>query len=82
MYHMKSVSIRDLRYRFPRVEAKLREGEELAITRRNRVIARLLPEKPAKPSVPDFSARLKANYGNEPAEVSGAELISLQRGDR
>ena len=82
MYHMKSVSIRDLRYRFPQVEARLREGEAVAITRRKRIIARLVPECPAAVRMPDFGARLKSIYGKRIAKVSGAELISLERGDR
>jgi antitoxin (DNA-binding transcriptional repressor) of toxin-antitoxin stability system len=81
MYHMKSMSVRDLRYRFPQVEAQLRQGEEVAITKRKRVIARLVPERPAKRVMPDFAARLKAIYGDRIAKVSGAELVSMQRGE-
>jgi antitoxin (DNA-binding transcriptional repressor) of toxin-antitoxin stability system len=82
MHHMKSMSIRDLRYRFPQVEARLREGEAIAITRRKRIIARLVPERPAAARMPDFGARLKSIYGSRIAKVSGAELLSLERGDR
>jgi antitoxin (DNA-binding transcriptional repressor) of toxin-antitoxin stability system len=82
MYHMKTMSVRDLRYRFPQVEAHLRDGEAIAITKRKRVIARLVPERPAVAEAPDFAARLKAIYGNRIAKVSGAELVSLQRGER
>jgi antitoxin (DNA-binding transcriptional repressor) of toxin-antitoxin stability system len=81
MYHMKSMSVRDLRYRFPQVEARLRQGEEIAITKRKRIIARLVPERPAKRKIPDFGARLKAIYGDRIAKVSGAELVSMQRGE-
>ena len=83
MYHMKTVSIRDLRYRFPQVEACLRDGEPIAITKRKRIIARLVPERPAAPRrMPDFGARLKAIYGDRIAKVSGAELISRERDER
>jgi antitoxin (DNA-binding transcriptional repressor) of toxin-antitoxin stability system len=82
MYHMKSMSIRDLRYRFPEIEAQLREGEAIAITKRKRVIARLVPERPASAKQPDFMAMLKRIYGNKKQKVSGAELIAMQRGDR
>ena len=47
MHHMKKASVRDLRYRFREVEDLLREGQEIQITKRKRVIARLLPAKPA-----------------------------------
>jgi antitoxin (DNA-binding transcriptional repressor) of toxin-antitoxin stability system len=43
MYPVRKATIRDLRYRFSAVEAILAEGEEIVITRRKRVVARLLP---------------------------------------
>jgi antitoxin (DNA-binding transcriptional repressor) of toxin-antitoxin stability system len=82
MCHMKSMSVRDLRYRFPQVEAQLREGEAIAITKRKRIIARLVPERPAEGKQPDFMAMLKKIYGNKKQKVSGAELVAMQRGDR
>jgi len=38
--------VRDLRYNFPQIEALLHSGEEIQITKRKRVIARLLPLRP------------------------------------
>jgi antitoxin (DNA-binding transcriptional repressor) of toxin-antitoxin stability system len=78
---MKTMSVRDLRYHFPQVEARLREGEAIAITKRRRIIARLVPERSAAREMPDFGARLKAIYGSRTAKVSGAKLVSLQRGE-
>ena len=82
MYHMKSMSVRDLRYRFPQVEAQLRDGETIAITKRRRVIAQLVPEPRTRGKAPDFMAMLKRIYGNKKQRVSGAELVAMQRGDR
>jgi antitoxin (DNA-binding transcriptional repressor) of toxin-antitoxin stability system len=80
MYHMKTASIRDLRYDFKRVEQLLRQGEEVQITKRKRVIARLVPEQPeTRPPLPDFMARLREIYGDKVLEVSGAELIRKDR---
>ena len=80
MYHMKKASVRDLRYRFREVENLLREGEEIQITKRKRVIARLVPaEPPILIQRPDFMARLKKIYGKKRLKVSGAELISRER---
>ena len=80
MYHMRKATVRDLRYRFREVENLLREGEEIQITKRKRVIARLVPAKPAVPSRrPDFLARLKKIYRGKPLKVSGAELVSRER---
>ena len=65
MHHMKQASVRDLRYNFPAVERMLRQGETIEITKRKRVIGRLMPVVPeAKPKMPDFMARLKRIYGN------------------
>ncbi len=80
MYHMKTASLRDLRYSFKRVEHLLRQGEEVQITKRRRVIARLVPERtPASPELPDFLGRLRAIYGTKKLKVSGADLISEDR---
>lgn len=82
MYHMEKASIRDLRYQFRKVEALLNQGEEIQITKRKRVIARLIPERPKKkPQIPDYLARLKRIY-KKPLKVTGAELISKDREDR
>ena len=82
MYHMKTASIRDLRYRFPQIEARLREGEAIDITKRKRVIARLVPVKaqPRRRVPPDFLAMLKEIYGEHVLGVSGAELVAEERG--
>lgn len=81
MHHMKRATVRDLRYRFREVEYLLREGDEIQITKRKRVIATLIPSKPATPSRrPDFLARLRKIYRNKPLKVTGAELISRERG--
>ncbi|MGH9432684.1 MAG: type II toxin-antitoxin system Phd/YefM family antitoxin [Terriglobia bacterium] len=61
---MKSVSVRDLRYRFSRVETILREGQEIQLTKRRRVIARLVPQKTANAAPrPDFLARQHERFG-------------------
>src|SRR5256884_3062805 len=74
MHHMKKASVRDLRYRFSVVEDLLRDGEEIHITKRKRVIARLLPPDPVAPAAfPDFLARQKKTFGKKRLKVSGAE---------
>jgi antitoxin (DNA-binding transcriptional repressor) of toxin-antitoxin stability system len=81
MYHMKQASVRDLRYRFSEVEDLLRDGEEIQITKRRRVIAKLVPA-PAAPDGrrPDFLARLRKIYGNKLQKRSGADLLAEERG--
>lgn len=80
MYHMKKASVRDLRYRFSEVEELLREGSEIQITKRKRVIARLVPEERIVPrECPDFLARLKTLYPKGPLKVSGAKRLAEER---
>jgi len=80
MDHMKRASVRDLRYRFSRIEGLLRDGEEIAITKRKRVIARLVPALPQAPAQrPDFLGRLQRIYGEKKLKVSGAELLRRER---
>jgi len=81
MYHMRKATVRDLRYRFKEIEALLRNGDEIVITKRKRAIARLRPEPAAvKPAVPDFKKRLESIFGGNLLEVSGADLLGLDRG--
>jgi antitoxin (DNA-binding transcriptional repressor) of toxin-antitoxin stability system len=81
MHHMERASIRDLRYDFKRVEDLLKAGEEVEITRRRRVIARLVP--PPKPrrrvKMPDFEGRMRRIFGDKVFTPSGAELIAEGR---
>lgn len=80
MCHMNKASVRDLRYRFSVVENLLREGQEIQITKRKRVIARLLPPEPTVPvQMPDFLARLKKIYGKKRMKVSGAKQLAAER---
>ena len=80
MYHVKRATLRDLRYRFPAVESLLEAGEQIEITRRKRVIARLLPPaKTSRSKRPDFLARLKQMFGTKRLSVSGAELLRKER---
>jgi len=73
-------SIHDLRYRFSALEDLLRDGEEIQITKRKHVIARLLPPDPAAPaSFPDFLARQKKIFGKRRLKVSGTEQLAAER---
>jgi antitoxin (DNA-binding transcriptional repressor) of toxin-antitoxin stability system len=66
---MKTATVRDLRYDFPKIEAWLRAGQEIQITKRSKPLGRILPEsKAAKkkpmPPLPDFKARLQRIWGD------------------
>jgi antitoxin (DNA-binding transcriptional repressor) of toxin-antitoxin stability system len=80
MYHMNKASVRDLRYDFKKIERLLHQGEEVQITKRRRVIARLVPEgQEIVKKMPDFRARVRKIYGDKVLAVSGADLISSDR---
>jgi len=80
MYHMTKASVRDLRYDFKKIERLLLKGEEVHITKRRRVIARLVPESTeGRKKFPDFRARVRKIYGDKVLAVSGADLISADR---
>jgi antitoxin (DNA-binding transcriptional repressor) of toxin-antitoxin stability system len=80
MYHMKRATLRDLRYKFSVVENLLEAGEEIEITRRKRVIARLLPPaKAGNTKRPDFIERLRRIYGTKRLKTSGADLLAEER---
>jgi antitoxin (DNA-binding transcriptional repressor) of toxin-antitoxin stability system len=78
---MKTVSVRDLRYDFPKVEEMLRSGEEIRITKRRRVIARLTPEPMERPPLPDFLGQMKEIFGDRVMDITGAEIIREDRDD-
>jgi antitoxin (DNA-binding transcriptional repressor) of toxin-antitoxin stability system len=78
--HMKKVSVSGLRNKFKEIERLLHRGEEIQITKRGQVIARLVPEcGPDSARLPDFLARLRAIYGEKTLRVSGAELVAEER---
>jgi antitoxin (DNA-binding transcriptional repressor) of toxin-antitoxin stability system len=77
---MKRATVRDLRYSFKEVEARLAEGEEIEIVKRNKVIAKLVPVSPeARPEMPDFMGRMRENWGDRIFEPSNAELLARER---
>jgi antitoxin (DNA-binding transcriptional repressor) of toxin-antitoxin stability system len=81
MYHiMKKASVRDLRYRFPEIEAQLNKGEEIQLYKRQKVIGRLLPVHPKRDAYPDFSALSRRIFGKKKTRKTGTDLLSEERG--
>jgi antitoxin (DNA-binding transcriptional repressor) of toxin-antitoxin stability system len=80
IHHMKRVSVSYLRGNFSAVERMLREGETIEITKRKRVIGKLMPVAPsATPQLHNFVARLRRIYGNRKLKPSAAEMIARER---
>jgi len=64
---MKTATVRDLRYDFPKIEAWLEGGEEIVITKHSKPIARIQSEKTVEKPIlkhPDYEARLKEIWGD------------------
>ena len=85
MYHMKTATVRDLRYSFSRIAGWLRAGESVEVTYRKKRFARLIPE--VRPTLeasqrPDFEARLKRLFPNGIKGKPVSEIIVEGRGDR
>ena len=64
---MKTATVRDLRYDFPKIEAWLAGGEEILITKHSKPIGKFTPDTASKkplPPLPDYAARLKRIWGD------------------
>lgn len=74
-----SINIRQLRDT-RRLKAWLRAGSTVELRERDRVIARIVPEKHEERPVqwPDFAARRKRIFGNR--VLPGADLLIEERG--
>ncbi len=82
---MKTATVRDLRYAFPRVSKWIHEGESVEITLRGKKFATLAPAgRPRKAPAqwPDFHSRLRRLFPNGATGKPASEIISEGRGDR
>jgi len=79
---MKKASVRDLRYRFPEIEAQLNKGEEIEIRKRRKVIGRLLPVRSKSDAYPDFAALSRRIFGKRKSRRTATDLVSDDRGSR
>lgn len=85
MHHMKTATVRDLRYSFPRVSRWIQEGESVEITLRGKLFATLAPAaKPGKTPTqwPDLQTRLRQRFPHGTVGKPASEIISESRGSR
>ena len=76
---MKTATVRDLRNNYPRLEAWLRDGEEVCIEKRGEPVAMLTAlrgKRAVKVKNPDFAARQKAIWGDR--VFSDAEVQAMR----
>jgi len=79
MFHMNSFAVRDLRQRFPEVEARLRRGETVLLRKRRKVIGRIVPEQPELLEYPNFEEIQKQIFGDKVMEQTFTELVREER---
>lgn len=77
---MRKATVRDLRYHFHEIEARLNKGEEIDLYKRSRMIGRLLPVRPQTGLYPDFSALRRRIFGTKKTRKTGTDLVSEERG--
>jgi antitoxin (DNA-binding transcriptional repressor) of toxin-antitoxin stability system len=83
MYHiMAKATVRQLRYHFREIEARLNKGEEIELYKRKKMIGRLVPVQLKKEDYPDFAALRRRIFGKKKSKISGTQLVSEERGDR
>jgi prevent-host-death family protein len=65
--YMLEVNVKELREQLAQFIARVEAGEEITITRRGKVVARLVPPQPTPTEFPDLSAfRAKIELRGEP----------------
>lgn len=76
---LKTATVRDLRYDFPKIEAWLAGGHEIAITKRGKPLARLSPEtrggNGGKLKHPDTAARRRRIWGDRVFTAAEVEAM-------
>ena len=82
---MKTATVRDLRYDFPKIEAWLAGGEEILITKHSKPVARITPASAASKesaALPDYQARLQRIWGDRVfTEVDVNEMRAFETGE-
>ena len=80
---MKTFSIMETHHNLAHVLREVEAGHEVGITRRNKLVARLLPPaEEAEIALPDFVGRARKIWGGAWKGVSSDELLDESRGER
>jgi antitoxin (DNA-binding transcriptional repressor) of toxin-antitoxin stability system len=82
MSNMKTATIREVQHHLAEVLSCVARGEEVAVLRRGKMVAKLVPPDPRPPAAPDFLARARAVWGKAPAGSSLSDTVSASRGER
>src|SRR2546427_5387786 len=80
---MRTATIREAQHDLPSILRAVSRGEVVEITRRNRVVARLVPAAPRPAGgLPDFVARARAIWGRRPGGKPTSEIVIEARAER
>jgi antitoxin (DNA-binding transcriptional repressor) of toxin-antitoxin stability system len=75
---MKTANAQEVPLHWPEILRWIADGEEVHLTERDQVIARVLPAQPV--ATPDFLGRAKKIWGENPPGQSLSALVSDARG--
>ena len=78
---MKTASVQQLPQKWTQILEWVAAGEEVEVTQQNKVIARVVPAAAGAVPQPDFLARAKAIWGEQPAGKALSQIVSESRGD-
>jgi prevent-host-death family protein len=79
---MKTATIRQIRNDFGTVLSWVQQGEEVTVLNRKTPVARICPARPQESApikMPDFAARAKAIFGNQPTALSDHVLEEREK---
>ena len=75
---MKTASVQQLPEQWPQILRWVAAGEEVQVTQQDKVVAKVVP--PTAAQQPDFLARAKAIWGEEPAGKPLSAIVAEGRG--
>ena len=84
MFNMKKATIREVQHNLRKVLRWIEDGEGVVITRRNRIVAKLVPSslQERKTEWPDFTARIQSIWGSAPSGKPASRIIIDERDER
>lgn len=85
MSNMRSITVREVQHRLSAILERVQRGEQVVITRRGKVVARLVPatRQRRRRVWPDFEARMKRIFPSGiPKGKAPSELIRAMREER
>ena len=82
--NMKTATVRHVQHNFAAVLEAVRKGQEIAITQRGTIVARIVPARKAKGPItwPDSAARMKRLGPRAAAGTPASQIVREMRGKR